>query len=229
MHRLLLSVGLLCACSQTSATGGNASKSEQEPAPQGSPTPTTAPSAPPVALGDAAVSPAERRLEPVPGWNPSHATLRLLRKVGEGDWKLAPFINAKRGVFVYRESLSWAENKAISELFCPPLSPSQNKRVQSFFELVEKRLKDPTGTDMASCKNIPRPPACSSHMVGEYESSLSFFFADAERGIELDAIFEIDMEFPATNANVIGPRKLKRAKAAWKEARLRGCSDASAK
>ena len=107
MHRLLLSLGLLFACSQTSATDGNANKTEQEPTFQGvpSPTPTVAASAAPVTRDDAAMPPAERRLEPVPGWNPSHATLRLLRKIGEGDWKLAPFINAKRGVFVYRESL----------------------------------------------------------------------------------------------------------------------------
>jgi hypothetical protein len=49
--------------------------------------------------------------------------------------------------------------------------------------------------------------------------------ADTERAIELDAIFFVDSEFPATNAEEIGPRKLKRAEAARKKARLRGCSN----
>lgn len=39
-----------------------------------------------------------------------------------------------------RKSLSWQENLAISELFCPPLSRSQNKLLLSFFELVEEDL-----------------------------------------------------------------------------------------
>tara|TARA_R110002073_G_scaffold332410_5_gene518419 strand:+ start:8421 stop:9143 length:723 start_codon:yes stop_codon:yes gene_type:complete len=224
MRLVLICVGLLGACSQRAAQDSNA-KAQDEPArqPVQSTALNTAPALPPASLDDAAVPPAERRLEPAPGWNPSHATLRLLRKIGEGDWTLTPFINAKRGVFVYRESLSWQENTAVSELFCPPLSRSQTTQLLSFFKLVDKRLEDATGTDMASCKNTPRPPRCTSQMTGEYESSLSFFFADGVRGIELDAIFEIDMEFAATNTEVIGAKKLRSAEAAWKKARLGGC------
>lgn len=170
---------------------------------------------------DARPTPAQRRLAPTPEWNPTHATIRMLRKMGEEEWELTPFLNPQKGVFHYKNTPDWEGRTFSSTLLCHQDLLSAQAKLLAYFKTTAKRIES-DGVELTSCSNKPRPPYCLSSTTGEYEPDIFYRFVDGERGIELAAIFELDMGRTGTDEG-FGKRILANAEKAWATAQTQGC------
>lgn len=169
----------------------------------------------PAATTDAGAPPPGRRLEPLPDWNPTHATVRLLRKIGERTWSLPPLIDPNRGLLLVRNSSENGRPKAVH--YCGEELDEGMKKAMLNFEYLVRRLND---GQKISCTNVPGPPKCISPMMGEYEPYLIFHFGESARGIVLEAIFELDIY---TGGTPDSRKTLRRARGELETARKAGC------
>ncbi len=129
----------------------------------------------------------ERRLEPSAAGNPTHATVRLLRKIGEGDWDLKPLLSETRGLFI---RLVVDEGEHFGNRYCGAKLKFGRKQAMYFFKYVIERLE--YDDVKISCSNKPRPPRCSVGMAGHDHPRFEMRFADTEKGLELVAIIEFN-------------------------------------
>lgn len=130
----------------------------------------------------------ERRLEPSSAGNPTHATVRLLRKIGEGDRDLMPLLSETQGlvsrIVVDEGPEHWGTR------YCGDTLAKGHEQAMHQFEQVVVRLGYDDVT--ISCANKPRPPRCSIGMAGHDHPAFEMRFADTQRGLELRAILEFD-------------------------------------
>lgn len=122
----------------------------------------------------------ERRLEPTAAGNPTHATVRLLRKIGEGDWDLEPLISETRGLVIV------FDGKNGGKRYCGDRLARGREQAMRYFDEVILRLR--WKEVEISCSNKPRPPRCFIGFAGEQYDPFEMRFADSERGLELTAI-----------------------------------------